>query len=613
MAETKREVERKYEATGETRLPDLTRVPGVSAVVDRGVMELDAVYYDTPDLRLAADALTLRRRTGGEDEGWHLKFPVASGIRDEIRAPLADTLPGELAGLLRSRIRDGEVVPVVRLRSARDVRHLVDAKGGLLAELSVDTVRAERLPGGAEAAWTEIEVELADDAADAEADADTDAGTDAGTALLDAIEKRLGKAGIRPSASASKLARALAETSPGQEPPGEVHREPDGSGGPDDRHESDGPREPGGSREPGGVSGAARRKGRRPAGGTGARGVAAAKGAGRGDGGGTPGPGVGETPPARAGVPASGTAQAPGPARGERPGTAGHAVLAYVREQVDAIVALDPAVRRDLPDAVHQLRVACRRLRSAFRSYRKVLDRDVTEPVGAELKWLAGELGAARDQEVLTERLRGRIDALPRTLRLGPVRGRLRSWAAARARGGRRRTLAALDSARYLALLDTLDELLADPPLRKAAARDARPVLARAVLKDHARLAARVDRALALDPGEDRDLALHAARKAAKRARYAAEAAAPALGKPARRVAKRVKSVQSLLGEHQDGVVAREALRELATQAHAAGESAFTWGLLHGREEAEAAAEERDLPGVWARASAPEIRAALTR
>ncbi|MFB7589804.1 CHAD domain-containing protein [Streptomyces sp. NPDC056169] len=538
MAETKREVERKYEATGETRVPDLTRVPGVSAVVDRGVMELDAVYYDTPDLRLAADALTLRRRTGGSDEGWHLKFPVASGIRDEIRAPLADTLPGELAGLLRSRVRGGEVVPVVRLRSARDVRHLVDATGRLLAELSVDTVRAERLPGGAEAGWTEIEVELADEADEAE-----------GTALLDAIGKRLGKAGIHASASASKLARALTETAPRT-----------GSGTPG---------------TPAPASGSAR----------------AGKRARRADEAGTPG-----TPP-------------PAPASG----SAGYAVLGYVREQVDAIVALDPAVRRDLPDALHQLRVACRRLRSAFRTYRKVLDRDVTEPVGAELRWLAGELGAARDQEVLTERLRGRIDALPRTLRLGPVRGRLRSWNAVRSRGGRRRTLAALDSARYLALLDTLDELLADPPLRKAAARDARTVLAHAVLKDHARLGARVDRALALAPGEDRDLALHAARKAAKRARYAAEAAAPTLGKPARKVARRVKSVQSLLGEHQDGVVAREALRELATQAHAAGESAFTWGLLHGREEAAAAEGERDLPGVWARASAPGIRAALTR
>ncbi|KQX52946.1 MULTISPECIES: CYTH and CHAD domain-containing protein [unclassified Streptomyces] len=504
MAETKREIERKYEATGETPVPDLTRVRGVSEVLDRGVMELDAVYYDTPGLRLAADALTLRRRTGGDDAGWHLKFPVASGIRDEIRAPLADTLPGELAGLLRSRVRDAEVVPVVRLRSARDVRHLVDADGTLLAELSVDTVHAERLPGGAVATWTEIEVELADD-------------TD--PAFLDAVEKRLGKAGIRPAASASKLARALAET-----------------GG--------GPR-------------------------------AAA----------TPG----------------------------KPGTAGAAVLAYVREQIDAIVAYDPAVRRDLPDAVHQLRVACRRLRSAFRTYRRVLDRERTDPLGEELKWLAAELGVARDQEVLDERLRAHVKALPRTLVLGPVKARLRRRDAARGADARQRALAALDSDRHLALLEGLDALLADPPLRKAAGRDARKVLARAVRRDHDRLAGRIGHALALDPGHERDLALHEARKAAKRARYAADAARPTLKKPAKRLAKRVKAVQSLLGEHQDAVVARTALREVAAQAHGAGETAFTWGLLYGREEAAAEAAERELPRVWARASAPELKAALSR
>ncbi|WP_030550516.1 CYTH and CHAD domain-containing protein [Streptomyces exfoliatus] len=508
MAETKREIERKYEATGETPVPDLARVPGVAAVVDRGVMELDAVYYDTPDLRLAADALTLRRRTGGDDAGWHLKFPVDTGIRDEIRAPLADTLPGELAGLLRSRVRGGEVVPVVRLRSARDVRHLVDADGTLLAELSVDTVHAERLPKGkgkgTEATWTEIEVELAD-------------GTD--PALLDAVEKRLGKKGITPSASASKLARALADT-------------------------GDAPR-----------------------------------------------------PPA-----------APG-----EPGTAGAAVLAYAREQIEAIVAQDPAVRRDLPDAVHQLRVACRRLRSAFKTYRRVLDRDVTDPLGEELKWLAGELGVARDQEVLDERLRARVEDLPRTLVLGPVKARLRRRHAARGRSARHQALAALDSARYLSLLDGLDALLADPPLRKAAGRSAEKVLAKAVRKDHGRLATRIERALALDPGEERDLALHEARKAAKRARYAADAARPTLGKPAKRLSKRVKAVQSLLGEHQDAVVARGAVRELGLVAHGVGESAFTWGLLYGHEEAAAEAAERELPEVWARASAPGLTAALTR
>ncbi|MEU9699903.1 CYTH and CHAD domain-containing protein [Streptomyces sp. NPDC047981] len=503
MAETKREIERKYEATARTELPDLTRAPGVASVEDRGVAELDAVYYDTPDLRLAADALTLRRRTGGGDAGWHLKFPVASGIRDEIRAPLSDTLPKALAGLVRSRTRAETVVPVVRLRSTRQVHHLVDDEGTLLAELSVDTVRAERLPEGPDTSWTEIEVELADDA---------------DPTVLDAVEKRLKKAGIRPSASASKVARALAET--GREPEPEY-----------------------------------------------------------------------ASPPAD---------------------TAGARVLAYVRDQVEAIVALDPAVRRDLPDSVHQMRVACRRLRSAFKSYRKVLDRAATDPIGDELKWLAGELGVARDQEVLTERLRTRLDAIPRTLVLGPVRARLRIWNNAHGGGARRKTLAALDSARHLALLGALDALLTDPPLLKAAADAPAPVLAAAVLKDYDRLATRAGHALALLPGHDRDLAMHETRKAAKRARYAAEAATPTLGKPAKRFAKRMKAVQSVLGEHQDSVVAREALRDLAIQAHAAGESAFTWGLLHGQEEAAGAAGENEFPQVWARASAPELRAPLT-
>ncbi|MFF5280344.1 CHAD domain-containing protein [Streptomyces sp. NPDC013171] len=602
MAETKREIERKYEATGETPLPDLTRVAGVAEVVDEGVMELDAVYHDTPDLRLAADAVTLRRRTGGSDAGWHVKFPVAAGIRDEIRAPLSDTLPGELAGLLRSRVRHAEIVPVVRLRSARDVRRLLAADGTLLAELSVDTVHAERLPSGAVATWTEIEVELADDVDD--------------PALLDAIEKRLEKAGIHPSDAPSKLARALAETGPAPEA-APTAGEPGKAGKPGKAGESGGAGERGTAGKPssGGTSGTAGKPGTAATSGTaGKPGTAATSGtAGK--------PGTAATS-GTAGKPGSGgtsgTAGKPGSGgtsgtSGAPAGTAGAAVLVYVREQADAIVALDPAVRRDLPDAVHQLRVACRRMRSAFKTYRRVLDRTVTDPVGDELKWLAGELGVARDQEVLDARLRARLADLPPTLTLGPVEARLRRRGAARAEDARRRALEALDSDRHLALLDTLHALLADPPLRKAARRDARRVLAKAVRKDHDRLGGRIEHALALDPGHERDLALHEARKAAKRARYAAEAARPTLGKPAKKLGKRVKAVQSLLGEHQDSVVARAALREFAIQSHGAGESAFTWGLLYGREEAAAAATERELPGVWARAAGPELTAALTR
>ncbi|MEU8529640.1 MULTISPECIES: CYTH and CHAD domain-containing protein [Streptomyces] len=540
MAETKREIERKYEATDRTELPDLTRAAGVASVEDRGVDELDAVYYDTPDLRLAADSLTLRRRTGGGDAGWHLKFPVASGIRDEIRAPLSDTLPRVLAGLLRSRVRDGEVLPVVRLRSSRAVHHLRAEDGALLAELSVDTVHAERLgPGeGATADWTEIEVELAD-------------GAD--QKVLDAVEKRLKRAGVRPSEAPSKLARALEETA-GKDRAGKAAAKAARRSGEaqarDDVHDPDGKR----------VAKHARRAG--------------------------------------------------GGAAGEADldsGTAGAAVLAYVRRQRDALVALDPAVRRDLPDSVHQMRVACRRLRSALKTYRKVLDRTATDPVRDELKWLAGELGHARDQEVLVARLRGHLDDTPRPLLLGPLRNRLRIWDAARSGDARRRSLAALDSPRHLALLDALDALLTDPPLRKRAGRPAADVLPKAVLKAHGRLSAAVDHALGLDPGHDRDLALHEARKAAKRARYAAEVATPTLGKPAKKLASRVKAVQSLLGEHQDSVVAREALRALAVQAHGAGENAFTWGLLYGREEAAAARTERELPEAWAAAETADL------
>ncbi|GGQ55796.1 CHAD domain-containing protein [Streptomyces ruber] len=498
MADTKREIERKYESD-ESGLPDLTGVAGIATVVDKGVTELDAVYYDTPDERLTASSVTLRRRTGGDDAGWHLKFPVSAGVRDEIRAPLSGTLPRTLARLVRSRVRDAELVPLVRLRSSRDLRDLLDADGVLLAEISVDSVRAERLGGGGrDAQWSEIEVELAD-------------GGD--PAFLDTVDKKLRKAGIKPSAAPSKLVRALRETAPVRDVPG------------------------------------------------------------------PPGP----PPP---------------------PATAADPVLAYVRAQRDAIVALDPAVRRDLPDSVHSMRVATRRLRSTFRSYAKVLDRAVTDPVGAELRWLAEELGAGRDQEVLAERLTAALDELPRALLAGPVRTRLRTWSHARRSGSRRRVISVLDGERYLALLGALDALAADPPLLGAAAEDPGKVLGRTVRREVERVSGLVRQALDVPPGDDRDLALHEARKKAKRARYAAEAAVRLDDAFAERV-RGMKALQTLLGEHQDSVMARQALREVAAQAHAAGESAFTYGVLYGREERRAAAAEAALPDAYERYCAP--------
>lgn len=507
MADTVREIERKYEAgrdTGAARLPDLSGAASVASVTDEGVRELDAVYYDTADLRLAAAGITLRRRTGGPDEGWHLKLPVAApaapGARDEIRAPLTvSAIPRALTALVRSRTRDVPLAPLMRIVSRREVRHLLAADGTRLAEACTDTVTATRLTGDeTTAGWTEIEIELAE-------------GAD--PALFDTLEPLLRAAGLRPSKAPSKLARALRETGLGE------------------------PR-------------------RRPA----------------------------ATPPAGA--------------------RAGDHVLAFLRAQVEAVVALDPGARLGTEDAVHQMRVATRRLRAAFRSHAKVLDRRATDPLGRELRWLADELGVDRDREVLAERLRDRLDELPRALVRGPVRARLRAWSTSSRRGSRRRLAAVLDSARYLALLNRLDALLADPPLRDAAAGAPGTVLARAMLRDYGRLAGRVEHALATAPGHDRDTALHDARKAAKRARYAAEAATPALGKEAKRFARQMKSVQTLLGDHQDSVMARGALRAIAAEAEGAGEPTFTFGVLYGREERLAERDESELPGLWERISA---------
>ncbi|MFG2527872.1 CHAD domain-containing protein [Streptomyces sp. NPDC048516] len=532
MADTVREVERKYEVDGGVQLPDLTGVGGVATVAESGVENLDARYYDTPDQRLAADAITLRRRTGGRDAGWHLKLPVAPGVRDEVRAPLSATPPEELTALVRSRVLEGELVPLVRLRTRRTVRVLRDAAGTPLAELAVDEVHAQRAgrsakgkAGTAGARWREIEVELI-------------GGGD--STLLDEVGRALVAAGARPASSESKLARALAETGLEHARPARPGAEPRTS-------------RPKGSGKHGGKAMAGKKK---------------------------------------------------------EP-TAGDVVLRYVREQVRVIIELDPAVRRDLPDAVHRMRVATRRLRSAFRSYTKVLDRGATRPIGLELKWLAAELGVDRDREVLTARLQEALAEVPGTLRLGPVAARLRIWSERRRTGARSEVLSVLDGPRYLALLKTLHALLEAPPLRPAADRPASEVAAGAVRKDYRRLARRVEAALAAPAGQTRDEALHSARKAAKRTRYSAEAARPALGPPAKKFARRIKRVQQLLGDHQDSVVARGALRELATQAQQAGEGGFTFGLLYGREEARAADRERELPRRWQKASRRKHRAAL--
>lgn len=197
------ERERKYEVGPDFTVPDLAQVPEVAAVAAPRTYRLSATYFDTPGLRLVRARITLRRRTGGSDAGWHLKLP-AGADRREVHAPLGratDTVPGELAGLVAQHAGGEPLRPVARLRTTRVVRNLTGADGRVLAEVADDRVRGE-LPAGepggwrVTSSWREVEVELVTGPA----------------GLLAAVGDRLRQAGAAPSAAPSKLSRVLTES-----------------------------------------------------------------------------------------------------------------------------------------------------------------------------------------------------------------------------------------------------------------------------------------------------------------------------------------------------------------------------------------------------------------
>lgn len=278
--------------------------------------------------------------------------------------------------------------------------------------------------------------------------------------------------------------------------------------------------------------------------------------------------------------------------------TAGDVVLAHLREQVDELVARDPMVRRDEPDSVHKMRVATRRLRSALQTFRPLLDRSRTDPLRGELTHLAGVLGVARDAEVLRDRLDGIAAEQPVDLVLGPVRQRIRDELGGRYRAGHADVVAELDGRRHLALLDELEHLLEDPPWTARASRKAGKELPVLVGRAWTRLR-RARGAVEQASADERAVLLHEVRKAAKQARYAGEAVAPVLGKDAARFAARAEAVQEALGERQDSVVSREALRQLGVQAHLAGENGFTFGRLHGLEQLRAEHADAAFLAAW--------------
>ena len=199
MSVSVNETEAKYEAGVDTVLPPLDDLPQVAGTVSPPGQVLEAVYYDTTDLRLLRAGITLRRRTGGEDAGWHLKLPVGGRTREEVRLPLDSAatpheVPAELADLVRARSRAAALVPVATVSTLRQTVNLLDDDGHVLAEVADDRVSAQRQQEPATAdSWREIEVELA--------------GGD--SALLLAVDDTLRQHGLHPSARSAKLERVL--------------------------------------------------------------------------------------------------------------------------------------------------------------------------------------------------------------------------------------------------------------------------------------------------------------------------------------------------------------------------------------------------------------------
>ena len=91
------ETEQKYDADADFVLPKLGRS-------DRKRIYLSATYFDTEDLDLIQHQITLRRRVGGDDEGWHLKLPVRKDTRQEMHAPLDEGAEGSVPARLAAQV-----------------------------------------------------------------------------------------------------------------------------------------------------------------------------------------------------------------------------------------------------------------------------------------------------------------------------------------------------------------------------------------------------------------------------------------------------------------------------------------------------------------------------
>lgn len=466
---------------------------------------LRATYYDTEDLRLARNGITLRYRTGEGQPVWTLKVPATSGVSNEriersVPGPAEPVAPA-LASLVLAHTRFAPLIEVARLTTRRDAWLLLDTDGAVAAELVDDAVSVVKA-GRVSSRFREIEIEHKGQP-----------GADETEPPVAQAVRSLTAAGATPGGFSSKLGRAL------------------------------GPR-------------------------------------------------------------ASAPPEVPAPARVGKHDLAGATIARLVRSGVRRLISLDIGVRLGKDDAVHQMRVACRRLRSDLRTFVDLFEPGSTDELRAELAWLADSLGAARDLEVLRVRLVKTAASDPLAPLDDDVFRRLDEVFQADERTALEQVGNALGSERYLRLLDLAVRTAQEPRLTDAARYPAREVFPLLL----ARCVAELDKTVRKLSTEASDATWHAARIRAKRARYAAEATVDVLGKKARRTASAMADVQGVLGDHQDAAVAAETLVAIAHRSPQDVELVLLCGRLAERERASIGLTRRRFPPAWKNACSPAAR-----
>jgi CHAD domain-containing protein len=276
----------------------------------------------------------------------------------------------------------------------------------------------------------------------------------------------------------------------------------------------------------------------------------------------------------------------PGPPGSREPGAM------RLREMLEAqrvvLLTHDPGIRLgDDPENLHQHRVAARKARSFLRTARAHLDPDWRQSLGDALQRLGEATGPVRDLDVVLEHLRDELDGLDETDHA--AKAMILERLDDELERGRRRLLEALESRDYRFVLARLRL-----PPRLAEGVDAVPIdaLARKEFRRLAKLVARLDK----HPDE---AAIHQLRIALKRARYAAELAAPN-GSARKRFLADARVLQNLLGEHQDAVVAERTLRR-ASVDDVRTAAAFAAGRIAERQRRRRERVEERFPAAWKR------------